>query len=108
MVPRLTGTEWPNPKRINSHFMLSIYAMGTLLIMYYFGGVWQSGAYGKFDAPLENAISAGKPYAIGASVAWAFIVLATLGFLLNLISILLRSGRREILSKFVGHQESSG
>ncbi|MEC7863246.1 MAG: cbb3-type cytochrome c oxidase subunit I [Verrucomicrobiota bacterium] len=108
MVPRLTGTEWPNPKRINSHFMLSIYAMGTLLIMYYFGGVWQSSAYGKFDAPLENAISAGKPYAIGASVAWAFIVLATLGFLLNLISILLRSGRREIVSKFVGHQESSG
>jgi hypothetical protein len=76
--------------------------------MHYFGGVWQSGAYGKFDAPLENAVSAGKPYAIGASVAWAFIVLANLSFLLNLISILLRSGRREILSKFGDRQESSG
>ena len=82
--------------------------MGTLLILNYFGGVWQSSAYAKFDAPLENAISAGKPYAIGASVAWVFILFSTFGFLLNLISILLRSGRREIVSKFVGHQESSG
>ncbi|MEC7358158.1 MAG: cbb3-type cytochrome c oxidase subunit I [Verrucomicrobiota bacterium] len=111
IVPRLTGTEWPSLKRINSHFMLSIYAMGTLLVMHLFGGVWQSTAYGKFDAPLENAISAGKPYAIGGSVAWAVIVFATLGFLMNLVSILSRSGRSEIVSKFVkyiGGQENSG
>ncbi|NCG28454.1 MAG: hypothetical protein GWP42_13040, partial [Verrucomicrobiales bacterium] len=108
IIPRLTGSEWPSLKKINSHFIISIYAMGTLLILNYFGGVWQSSAYAKFDAPLENAISAGKPYAIGASVAWVFILFSTFGFLLNLISILLRSGRREIVSKFVGHQESSG
>ncbi len=108
IVPRLTGTEWPSLKKINSHFIISIYAMGTLMIMHYFGGLWQSTAYGKFDAPMENAISAGKPYAIGAAVAWAFIVFSTMGFLFNLITILLRSGRREIASKLVGYQDSSG
>ena len=106
IVPRITNSEWPSLGGMQSHFILSVYAIATLIVIHFLGGIWQSGAYAKHDAPLENAIASAKPYAIGASIVWIVIWISVARFLLNLISLIFRTGRREISSKFVGHKKS--
>ncbi|MBD28178.1 MAG: hypothetical protein CMO38_02895 [Verrucomicrobiaceae bacterium] len=96
IIPRLTGSEWTSLNGIKNHFILSVYGVVALIVIHFFGGIWQASAYGKFDAPLENAISASKPYAIGASIVWIVLWISTVRFLLNLISIIFRTGHREI------------
>jgi len=96
IVPRITNSEWPSLGGIQNHFILSVYAIVALIIIHLFGGIWQSSAYGKYDAPLENAISSAKPYAIGASIVWIVFLISITRFVLNLISLILRTGHREV------------
>jgi len=105
IVPRITGSEWGNLGGIQTHLVISMYSIVSLMVIHFFGGVWQAGAYAKFDAPLENAIASAKPYAIGASVVWIFILISVLRFSLNLLSLLFRTGRREISSNIVGRNK---
>ena len=106
IVPRVTQSEWGSSSGIQSHLVISMYSIVALTVLHFFGGVWQSGAYGKFDAPLENAIAATKPYSIGASIVWAFVWISVLRFSMNLISLLFRTGRREIITNIVGRNKS--
>ncbi|MEC7857658.1 MAG: cbb3-type cytochrome c oxidase subunit I, partial [Verrucomicrobiota bacterium] len=105
IVPRITGSEWGNLRGIQTHLVISMYSIVSLMVIHFFGGVWQAGAYAKFDAPLENAIASAKPYAIGASVVWIFILISVLRFSMNLLSLLFRTGRREISSNIVGRNK---
>ena len=101
IVPRLMGTEWPSLGGIQKHFILSVYGILILTVLHFFGGIWQSSAYSKFDAPLENAISAAKPYAIGASLAWIILWISVARFTLNLFLLVFRTGHREIYPTLV-------
>ena len=104
IVPRLVGCEWVSGSRIRLHFWFSTYGIVSLVVLYYVGGIWQSAAYSQFDAPLENAVSAGQPYAIGASVAWASIMVSNVMFLYHLSLMVLRLGRRNEDPTLLGHQ----
>ena len=101
IVPRLMSTEWPSLEGIQKHFILSVYAILILTALHFFGGIWQSSAYSKFDAPLENAISAAKPYSIGASLAWIILWISVARFTLNLFLLVFRTGHREIYPTLV-------
>ena len=104
IVPRLVGCEWISGSRIQMHFWFSTYGIVSLVGLHFIGGMWQAAAYAQFDAPLENAVSAGRPYAIGVSVAWASIVISNLIFLYHLGLMVLRLGRRGEGPALLGHQ----
>jgi cytochrome c oxidase cbb3-type subunit 1 len=104
IVPRLVGCEWPSGSRIRLHFWFSTYGIISLVVLHFIGGIWQAAAYSQFDAPLENAVSAGRPYAIGASLAWASIMVSNIMFLYHLSLMVLRLGRRNEDPTLLGHQ----
>ncbi len=104
IVPRLVGCEWISGSRIQMHFWFSTYGIVALVGLHFIGGMWQAAAYAQFDAPLENAVSAGRPYAIGVSVAWASIVISNVIFLYHLGLMILRLGRRGEGPALLGHQ----
>ena len=101
IVPRLMETEWPSANGIKSHLVLSVYAILILGVVHLFGGIWQSSAYAKFDSPLENAIAAAKPYAIGASLGWIAILVSTTRFIINLFCLIFKTGQREIFPTLI-------
>lgn len=103
IVPRLVGCEWVSGRRIRFHFWFSTYGMISLVVLHFIGGVWQSQAYAQFDVPLESAVAAGRPYAIGASVAWAFIIVSNVMFLYHLSLMVFRLGRKGDQPTMIGH-----
>ena len=103
IVPRLVGCEWASGKRIRFHFWFSTYGIIALVLLHYMGGVWQSLAYSDHTAPLENAVAAGRPYAIGTSVAWGFVIVSNLSFLYHLSLMVFRLGKRGDEPTLLGH-----
>jgi cytochrome c oxidase cbb3-type subunit 1 len=108
IVPRLVGCEWVSGRRIRFHFWFSTYGMIALVVLHFIGGVWQSQSYAQFDVPLENAVSAGRPYAIGSSVAWVFIILSNVMFLYHLSLMVFRLGRKGDQPAMIGHAHNAG
>lgn len=103
IVPRLVGCEWVSGKRINFHFWMSTYGTLALVGLNFFGGLWQASSYGQWDAPLESSVQAGRPYALGASLAWLFIIFSNVMFLYHLSLMVLRLGRRGEGATMIGH-----
>ena len=93
--------------RIRFHFWFSTYGTIALVLMHVAGGMWQASAYGQFDSPLENAVAAGRPYAIGSSVAWVFIIVSNVMFLYHLSLMVFRLGRRSESPTMLGHSHGT-
>ena len=94
VVPRITRREWLSKRFITSHFFLSVYGLAAVVICSIIGGLFQGTAQNDSSAPWEDAASFGSGYAVGTTMAWAFIVLANFIFLTHLLLMWARLGRR--------------
>lgn len=95
IVPRITNREWLSAKLIRQHFWLSVYGLVFIALIYtLMGGFMHGYVLEKID---ETAFSTTKrlyPYAVGMTVSWAFILIASAFFCCHLLLMWLRLGRK--------------
>ncbi len=94
IVPRITVREWLSSRFINWHFWLSVYGVVTIVFCSIFGGFLQGEAQEAFDKPWMDAATRGYAYTLGTTIAWHFIFVSNLVFLLHLLLMWMRLGRR--------------
>ena len=94
VVPRVTRREWLSKRLIGSHFFLSLYGVAAVVIFSIIGGLFQGGAQNNSSAPWDDAATFGSGYAVGTTLAWAFIAFANFIFLSHLLLMWARLGRR--------------
>lgn len=109
VVPRITRREWLSRRFIRWHFWLSVYGVLTVVVCSIMGGLLQGIAQEAYDQAWADAATRGKAYAIGTTVAWFFILFGSVFFLLHLLLMWARLGRRSqhpTLLKTGHHAES--
>ena len=94
VVPRITRREWLSRRFIRWHFYLSIYGMSTIVICTIGGGLLQGAAQEYWNMPWSDAATRGYAYGWGTTVSWLFILFANVFFLLHLLLMWARLGRR--------------
>ena len=103
IVPRLTGTEWRSAGKIYYHFWFSVYGTVALIACYILGGLNQAIGTETWDASFEISVLSGSVWMRGASLAWAFVILANIIFLFHLVQMALGFGRKGGEPTLLGH-----
>ena len=94
IVPRITRREWLSRRFIRWHFYLSLYGVATILLCTIGGGLLQGAAQEYWDMPWSDAATRQYAYGWGTTVSWLFILFANIFFLLHLLLMWARLGRR--------------
>lgn len=94
VVPRVTMREWLSRRFIKWHFLLSAYGVATIVISSLFGGFMQGVAQNAFDKPWSDAATRSVAYSWGISLTWFCILIANVIFLMHLLLMWARLGRR--------------
>ncbi len=94
VVPRITRREWLSRRFIKWHFYLSLYGVAAIVLFSIFGGLYQGMAQNDAAKPWVVASDFGVPYAVGTTMAWAFMAVSNLVFLFHLLLMWARLGRR--------------
>jgi cytochrome c oxidase cbb3-type subunit 1 len=94
IVPRITRREWLSRRFIGWHFWLTIYGIGTVVVCSIMGGVFQGQAQEAYSTAWSDAATRNYAYNIGTTVAWAFLLFGSMFFLLHLVLMWARLGRR--------------
>jgi cytochrome c oxidase cbb3-type subunit 1 len=94
VVPRVTRREWLSRRFIRWHFWLSVYGSLTVVVCSIMGGLLQGMAQESYNQAWADAATRGKAYGIGTTVAWGFILFGSVFFLLHLLLMWARLGRR--------------
>lgn len=94
IVPRITRREWLSRRFIGWHFWLTVYGVGTVVVCSIMGGVFQGQAQEAYLTAWMDAATRNYAYNIGTTVAWGFILFGSVFFLLHLLLMWARLGRR--------------
>lgn len=94
IVPRITRREWLSRRFIGWHFWLTVYGVGTVVVCSIMGGLFQGRAQEAFGSSWQDAQTTNYAYSVGTAVAWGFILFGSLFFLLHLLLMWARLGRR--------------
>lgn len=94
VVPRITRREWLSRRFIRWHFWLSVYGSGSVVVFLIMGGLLQGVAQENYLAPWMDAATRIKAYTIGTTMAWAFILFGSVFFVIHLLLMWARLGRR--------------
>ena len=94
IVPRITRREWLSRRFIGWHFWLSLYGIGTVVVCSIMGGLFQGAAQEAYNTAWSDASTRNYAYNVGTTVAWGFITLGSLFFLLHVLLMWARLGRR--------------
>ena len=94
VVPRITRREWLSRRFIRWHFYLSVYGVAVIVIMLIGGGLMQGAAQEYWNMPWSDAATRLYAYGWGATISWLFILFANIFFLLHLLLMWARLGRR--------------
>ena len=108
IVPRITRREWLSRRFIGWHFWLTTYGIGAVVVCSIMGGLFQGAAQERYNSAWEDAQSTNFAYSVGTTLAWAFILFGSLFFLLHLLLMWARLGRRSQHPTLLkGHHGSS-
>ncbi|NIP95890.1 MAG: hypothetical protein GWO24_21635, partial [Akkermansiaceae bacterium] len=109
MVPRITRREWLSRRFIRWHFWLSVYGLLTVVVCSVMGGLLQGQAQEAYAMPWMDAAIRSYAYGIGTTVAWGFMLFGSVFFLLHLLLMWARLGRRSQHPTLLkeGHHASS-
>ncbi len=94
IVPRITRREWLSRRFISWHFWLSLYGIGTVVVCSILGGLFQGAAQEAYNSAWSDAATRNYAYNVGTTVAWGLIIFSSLFFLLHLLLMWARLGRR--------------
>ena len=94
IVPRITRREWLSRRFIRWHFWLTVYGIGTVVVCSIMGGIFQGAAQEAYNSSWHDAATRNYAYNVGTTVAWFFIIFGSLFFLLHLLLMWARLGRR--------------
>ncbi len=94
IVPRITRREWLSRRFIRWHFWLSVYGVCTVVVCSIMGGLLQGQAQEAYKMPWMDAATRGYAYNLGTTVAWGFILFGSVFFLMHLLLMWARLGRR--------------
>jgi len=94
IVPRVTRREWLSRRLIKMHFLFSVYGIIAVVLFALFGGFEQGTSQENWQQAWQAAATTAKPYAVGTTIAWCFILFSNVFFLLHLALMWLRLGRR--------------
>ncbi len=94
IVPRITRREWLSRRFIGWHFWLTTYGIGTVVVCSIMGGYFQGAAQEAYNHAWHDAATLNYAYNVGTTVAWGFILFGSLFFLLHLLLMWARLGRR--------------
>lgn len=94
IVPRITRREWLSRRFIKWHFFLSIYGVSSIVICAIIGGLAQGQGIEDLSQPFGTMAERASQFGWGVTFAWAFLLLANLFFLLHLLLMWARLGRR--------------
>ncbi|MFP6876508.1 MAG: cbb3-type cytochrome c oxidase subunit I [Roseibacillus sp.] len=94
IVPRITRREWLSRRFISWHFLLTVYGVGTVVVCSIMGGFFQGQAQEAYNSAWMDAATRSYAYNIGTTVAWGFILFGSIFFLLHLLLMWARLGRR--------------
>ncbi|CAN5345969.1 cbb3-type cytochrome c oxidase subunit I [soil metagenome] len=103
IVPRLVGCEWFSAKIIRNHFWFSVYGVGAITCVLYFGGLAQGASIDAWDRGQVGAVEISKAWLVGRTVAWIFLAYSNLMFLVHLTLMILRLGRRSAQPTLLSH-----
>ena len=94
IVPRIMGREWLSGRLISMHFWLSVY--GTILVALFaiFGGFQQGVGQENYLDPWSAVAGRGTRYFIGITLSLLFVLGSNVFFVLHLMLMWLRLGRR--------------
>lgn len=110
IVPRITRREWLSRRFISWHFWLTVYGVGTVVVCSIMGGLFQGQAQEAYASAWMDAATRSYAYNIGTTIAWSFILFGSIFFLLHLLLMWARLGRRSqhpTLLKADDHHEAS-
>ena len=109
IVPRITRREWLSRRFIGWHFWLTTYGILTVVVCSIMGGLFQGAAQEAYGSSWSDAASRSYAYNVGTTVAWGFIALGSAFFLLHLLLMWARLGRRSQHPTLLdaGHNEQS-
>ena len=110
IVPRITRREWLSRRFISWHFWLTVYGVGTVVVCSIMGGLFQGQAQEAYGSAWMDAATRSYAYNIGTTIAWSFILFGSIFFLLHLLLMWARLGRRSqhpTLLKVDDHHEAS-
>lgn len=94
IVPRVTRREWLSRRFIGWHFWLTIYGIATVVVCSIMGGLFHGAAQEAYNSAWQDAAKISYAYTVGTTVAWGFILFGSLFFLLHLLLMWARLGRR--------------
>ncbi len=103
IVPRLVGCEWFSAKIIRSHFWFSVYGIGAITAVLYFGGMAQGASIEAWDRGQIGAVEISQAWLIGRTLAWIFLAYSNLMFLVHLTLMILRLGKRSAEPTLLSH-----
>jgi cytochrome c oxidase cbb3-type subunit 1 len=110
IVPRITRREWLSRRFISWHFWLTVYGVGTVVVCSIMGGLFQGQAQEAYASAWMDAATRSYAYNWGTTIAWSFILFGSFFFLLHLLLMWARLGRRSqhpTLLKADAHHEAS-
>lgn len=94
VVPRITRREWLSRRFIRWHFYLSLFGIGTVVFCAILGGFLQGVAQSAWDQPWTESATLSKAMSVGVTLSWVLILLGNVFFLLHLLLMWARLGRR--------------
>jgi len=94
IVPRVTLREWLSRRLIKVHFYFSVYGIITVALVALFGGIQQGMGQEQWQQPWSGVADYARPYAVATTFAWCLILFSNIFFVLHLMLMWLRLGRR--------------
>jgi cytochrome c oxidase cbb3-type subunit I len=106
IMPRLTGCEWLSSKFIRLHFWFNVYGVGTILVVMLTAGLTQAQSIGTWDDSVISLFDNVRGYFIGRTLGWMVILFANIVFVLHLVLMSLRLGRRSEQPTLLSHHSA--
>ena len=91
IMPRMTGTQWPYPRLIATHFWLTIVGFAIYFAALTVGGIEQGRAMLNASRPFADSVILLKPYLVSRSAGGTLMTLGHFLFALNFFVLLARA-----------------